>query len=156
MRNSLSLTHEDVNSLGAAFSESAAGCGRLRAAAVESAAVSVVVRSCLCRVGALVGCRDGSMVVRFVCVIRVPLCARVSRVCSVCDPAPPGERVQYRYSTGTSRVCPGSPGVFLPVRRSLFESEARKFMWVLHSCAPHGPAPAQLARGVTCQSAFSQ
>jgi hypothetical protein len=50
--------------LGAASSESAAGSGRLRAAAVESAAVSVVVRSCLCRVGALVGCRDGSMVVR--------------------------------------------------------------------------------------------
>ena len=28
-------------------------------------------------------------VVRFVCVIRVPLCARVSRVCPVCVPAPP-------------------------------------------------------------------
>jgi hypothetical protein len=26
------------------------------------------------------------MVVRFVCVIRVPLCARVSRVCPVCVP----------------------------------------------------------------------
>jgi hypothetical protein len=33
------------------------------------------------------------MVVRFVCVVRVPLCVRVSR---------------------ESRVCPGSPGVFLP------------------------------------------
>ena len=30
------------------------------------------------------------MVVRFVCVIRVPVCARVSRVCPVCVPAPPG------------------------------------------------------------------
>ena len=27
---------------------------------------------------------------RFVCVIRVPVCARVSRVCPVCVPAPPG------------------------------------------------------------------
>jgi hypothetical protein len=35
------------------------------------------------------------MVVRFVCVVRVPLCVRVSRV---------------------SRVCPGSPGVFLPFK----------------------------------------
>ena len=30
------------------------------------------------------------VVVRFVCVIRVPVCARVSRVCPVCVPAPPG------------------------------------------------------------------
>ena len=30
------------------------------------------------------------MVVRFVSVIRVPLCASVSRVCPVCVPAPPG------------------------------------------------------------------
>ena len=30
------------------------------------------------------------MVLRFVCVIRVPVCARVSRVCPVCVPAPPG------------------------------------------------------------------
>ena len=29
------------------------------------------------------------MVVRFVCVIRVPLCALVSRVCHLCVPAPP-------------------------------------------------------------------
>ena len=36
------------------------------------------------------------MVVRFVCVIRVPVCARVSKGL-------------------VSRVCPGSPGVFLPV-----------------------------------------
>jgi hypothetical protein len=40
------------------------------------------------------------MVVRFVCVVCVPLCVRVSRV---------------------SRVCPGSPGVYLPVSaRCLF------------------------------------
>ena len=32
---------------------------------------------------------DGWMVVRFVGVIRVPLCARVSRVRPVCVPAPP-------------------------------------------------------------------
>jgi len=30
------------------------------------------------------------MVVRFVCAVRVPLCVRVSRVCPVCVPAPPG------------------------------------------------------------------
>ena len=30
------------------------------------------------------------MVVRFVCVIRVPVCARAPRVCPVCVPAPPG------------------------------------------------------------------
>ena len=51
------------------------------AAAVESAAVSVVVpdvRSCEW-VRWWVG-----MVLRFVCVIRVPVCARVPRVCPVC------------------------------------------------------------------------
>ena len=41
------------------------------------------------------------MVVRFVCVVRVPLCARVSRVCPVCVPAPPGVILPG--------VCPGSP-----------------------------------------------
>ena len=51
-------------------------------AAVESVAVSAVARSCGCVVG------SGWFVVRFVRVIRVPACARVSRV---------------------SRVCPGSP-----------------------------------------------
>jgi hypothetical protein len=35
-------------------------------------------------------CRWVWMVVRYVCVIRVPVCARVSRVCPVCVPAPPG------------------------------------------------------------------
>ena len=35
-------------------------------------------------------CRWVWMVVRFVCVIRVPVCARVSRACPVCVPAPPG------------------------------------------------------------------
>ena len=40
------------------------------------------------------------MVVRFVCVIRVPVCARVSRACPVCVPAPPGAPVSfYRYCT---------------------------------------------------------
>ena len=44
------------------------------------------------------------MVVRFVGVIRVPLCARVSRVCPVCVPAPPVVFLRYML-----------PGVFLPV-----------------------------------------
>ena len=35
-------------------------------------------------------CRWFWMAVRFVCVIRVPVCARVSRACPVCVPAPPG------------------------------------------------------------------
>ena len=48
-------------------------------AAVESAAVSAVALTCgLMCVGGFVG------------VIRVPLCARVSSVCPVCVPAPPG------------------------------------------------------------------
>ena len=47
-------------------------------AAVESAAVSAVAWSCDVRV-----CRWVWMVVRFVGVIRVPVCARVSRVCPV-------------------------------------------------------------------------
>ena len=34
-------------------------------------------------------CRWVWMVVRFVCVFRVPVCARVSRACPVCVPAPP-------------------------------------------------------------------
>jgi hypothetical protein len=57
------------------------------AAAVESAAVSKLVThlSCLVRTRGCVFCRViGWMVVRFVCVIRVPVCARVSRVCPVC------------------------------------------------------------------------
>ena len=37
------------------------------------------------------------MVVRFVSVVRAPLCARVSRVCPVCVPAPP---VSYCLFTG--------------------------------------------------------
>ena len=49
------------------------------AAAVESAAVSVIARSCGAAAAALVGW-DGS-VVRFVRVIRVPECPRVSREC---------------------------------------------------------------------------
>ena len=42
------------------------------------------VWSCGCVVG------FGWMVVRFVRVIRVPACARVSLLCPVCVPAPPG------------------------------------------------------------------
>ena len=53
-------------------------------AAVESVAVSAVAWSCGCVVG------FGWVVVRFVRVIRVPACARVSRVSRVCVPAPPG------------------------------------------------------------------
>ena len=41
---------------------------------------------------------DGWMVVRFVGVARVPLCARVSCVRPVCVPAPPVSF--YRYLTG--------------------------------------------------------
>ena len=41
-------------------------------------------------------CRWVWMVVRFVCVIRVPVCARVSRVCPVCVPAPPVSFTFYR------------------------------------------------------------
>ena len=97
-------------SLGAASSEllsrprGAVGSG---AAAVESAAVSVVVRVVrVVRVGALVRWRVG-IVVRFVIVIRVPVCASASRVCPVCVPAPPVSFYRYppvsfyRYTTGT-------------------------------------------------------
>ena len=49
----------------------------------------------LCSCGCCVGRGFGWMVVRFVRVIRLPACARVSSV---------------------SRVCPGSPGVFSPGR----------------------------------------
>ena len=41
-------------------------------------------------------CRWVWMVVRFVCVIRVPVCARVSRVCPMCVPAPPVSFTFYR------------------------------------------------------------
>ena len=53
----------------------------------------VLLMSCCGCVGRWYG-----MVVRFVCVIRVPVCARVAPVCPVCVPAP--------------------HGVFLPVPRS--------------------------------------
>ena len=46
-------------------------------------------------------CRWVWMVVRFVCVFRVPVCARVSRTCPVCVPAPP---VSYRYKYSTVPV----------------------------------------------------
>jgi len=63
------------------------------------------------------------MVVRFVCVVRGPLCGRVSRVSRVCPgspgvflpyvPAPPGVFLPV------CPVCvPAPPGVFLPVRYS--------------------------------------
>ena len=68
-------------SLGAASSESAAGNGRLRGCGccvLSRAAVSIVALSCgLCVWWVW-------MVVRFVCVIRVPVCARVPRLCPVC------------------------------------------------------------------------
>ena len=51
---------------------------------VESATVVALTAGCVL-VGLVVW-----MVVRFFCVIRVPLCACVSRVCPVCVPAPPG------------------------------------------------------------------
>ena len=46
------------------------------------------------------------MVVRFVGVIRVPLCARVSRVCPVCVPvpAPPGVFIVSFYY-GLIKMC---------------------------------------------------
>ena len=53
----------------------------------------------------------GWMVVRFVRVIRVPACARVSRVSRVSE-------ITHRH---TFRVCPGSPGVFLPVLKPRLE-----------------------------------
>ena len=53
---------------------------------------------------------DGWMVVRFVGVIRVPLCARVSRVRPVCVPAP--------------------PGVFLPALSAHFTKHARADLFV--------------------------
>ncbi len=44
----------------------------------------------------------------FVCVIRVPVCAPLPRVCPVCVPAPPGVFEPVR-------MYPGSHGIFLPV-----------------------------------------
>ena len=49
------------------------------------------------------------MVVRFVGVIRVPLCARVSRVCPVCVPAPPGVFLPVQKHRGGEPGA-GSPG----------------------------------------------
>ena len=54
------------------------------------------------------------MVVRFVGVIRVPLCARVSRVCPVCVPAPPVVFLRYML-----------PGVFLPVHVCALGSQVK-------------------------------
>ena len=72
----------------ALWEREAAGSGSLGAASSESAADSVIARS-YGRAAVRV-CLWVWMVVRFFCVIRVLVCARVSR------------------------VCPGSPGVFLP------------------------------------------
>ena len=46
------------------------------------------------------------MVVRFVGVIRVPLCAGVSRVCPVCVPAPPGDFLRVRAEPGHTHKVP--------------------------------------------------
>ena len=62
--------------------------------------------SCGCVVG------FGWMVVRFVRVIRLPACARVSRVI----PGSPRCLFTCARVSRVSRVCPGSPGVFLPVQ----------------------------------------
>ena len=64
---------------------------------------------------------DGWMVVRFVGVTRVPLCARVSCVRPVCESRLPPVSF-YRYS-----VCPGSP-------RCLFTGTVMK-PFLLNACA---------------------
>ena len=72
-----------------------------------------------------------SMVVRFVGVIRVPLCAHVSRVCPVCVPAPPGVflpvpvllTLSYRYCTDFFYT-PFSMGAAESVHRSPSSSPA--------------------------------
>ena len=87
----------EAGSLGAASSESAAGSGRLSRSAPGLRLLSRP-RFRPSRVVLVRVCRWVWMVVRFVCVIRVPVCARVSRACPVCVPAP--------------------PGVFLPVREN--------------------------------------
>ena len=89
----------------------------LRVLFYESAARpadSVVARSSVeGRAGVWAGvCWWVWIVVRFVCVIRVPVCARVSRVCPVCVPAPPG--VLLLIGTGCPRCllpdCTGTGG----------------------------------------------
>jgi len=86
-----------LGSLGAASSESAAGSGRLRACGCrESAAVSVVA----------------GRAVALTCGLCVSVLASLDG-CEVrlCDPC---ALVRPRVPC-VSRVCPGSPGVFLPV-----------------------------------------
>ena len=46
---------------------------------------------------------DGWMVVRFVGVTRVPLCARVSCVRPVCVPAPPGVFLPVRFKSDETK-----------------------------------------------------
>jgi hypothetical protein len=46
------------------------------------------------------------MVERFVCVIRVPVCARAPRVCPVCVPAPPVFFFIGMYRLGALRAFP--------------------------------------------------
>jgi hypothetical protein len=83
-------------SQGAASSESAAGSGPLRGSPARRlfgcnwhgnwpAVESALGRGFGRRADVRVVCWWVWMVVRFVCVIRVPLCARVSRVCHVCS-----------------------------------------------------------------------
>jgi hypothetical protein len=70
-------------SLGAASSESAAGSGRLRGCGC-CVLSRPRFRSSRCRAGCVFGGFGWFLVVRFVCVIRVPVCARVPRLCPVC------------------------------------------------------------------------
>ena len=46
-----------------------------------------------------------SLTLRFLCVVRVPLCARVSRVCPVCVPAPPGVFLPVTLLSSTLPSC---------------------------------------------------
>ena len=85
------IAHEHANLLvlpGVFFYRSCSGAVGSGPAAVESAAASVVALTCGVCVLLVIGLDGCEVYVRFVCVVRVPLCVRVSRV---------------------SRVCPGSP-----------------------------------------------
>ena len=96
-------------------------------AAVESVAVSAVARSCGCVVG------SGWFVVRFVRVIRVPACARVSRVSRVC-PGSPRCLFTGRYCTFVSRLPPVSfYRLFTGTLPLTFLSTARVFLDASHA-----------------------
>ena len=62
---------------------------------------------------------DGWMVVRFVVVTRVPLCARVSCVRPVCVPAPPGVFLPVPYRFTRAIVFPSSPSSFYRERAAM-------------------------------------